>query len=80
MHELGVLHQVVKTVGRIAEENRISAIRHITLEVGRVSGFVPRYLRKLFPVAVDSCPVLQKAKLYIEAVPGKGLTIKEIGY
>ena len=80
MHELGVLHQVVRTVGRIAEEKRIAAIRHITLEVGRGSGFVPQYMTKLFPVAADSCPVLQKAELRIETVPGKGLTIKEIGY
>lgn len=80
MHELGVLHQIVKTVSRIAEQNRIAAIRHITLEVGAVSGFVPRYLTKLFPVAADFCPVLEKAKLRIETVPGKGLSIKEIGY
>ena len=80
MHELGVLHQVVRTMGRIAEEKRIAAIRHITLEVGRVSGFVPRYLTKLFPVAVDGCPQLQKAKLRIEMVEGRGLSIKEIGY
>ena len=80
MHELGVLHQVVRTVRRIAEENRIPAIRHITLEVGAVSGFVPGYLTKLFPVAADSCPVLEKAKLNIEMVPGRGLSIKEIGY
>lgn len=80
MHELGVLNQVVKTVGRIAEENRIPAVRHITLEVGAASGFVPQYLHKLFPVAVDSCPVLEKAELRIETVPGRGLTIKEIGY
>ena len=80
MHELGVLNQVVKTVGRIAEENRIPAVRHITLEVGAASGFVPQYLHKLFPVAVDACPALRKAELRIETVAGKGLTIKEIGY
>ena len=80
MHELGVLHQVVKTVERIAAENHIRNIKHITLEVGAVSGFVPQYLTKLFPVAVDSCPVLEKARLRIETVPGRGLTIKEIGY
>ena len=80
MHELGVLHQVVKTVGRVAEENQIPRVRHITLEVGSESGFVPRYLQKLFPVAAESCPVLEKAKLRIEMVPGKGLSIKEIGY
>ena len=80
MHELGVLHQVVKTVGRIAEENKIRRIKHITLEVGDTSGFVPQYLTKLFPVAVDASPVLKKAQLRLETVPGKGLSIKEIGY
>ena len=80
MHELGVLHQVVKTASRIAEENQIRRIRHITLEVGDVSGFVPQYLTKLFPVAADGSPVLKRAKLRIEKVQGRGLTIKEIGY
>ena len=80
MHELGVLHQVVKTASRIAEENQIRRIRHITLEVGDVSGFVPHYLTKLFPVAADGSPVLKRAKLRIEMVAGRGLTIKEIGY
>ena len=80
MHELGVLHQVVKTASRIAEENQIRRIRHITLEVGDVSGFVPQYLTKLFPVAADGSPVLKRAKLRIENVQGRGLTIKEIGY
>ena len=80
MHELGVLHQVVKTVSRIAEENQVRRIKHITLEVGAVSGFVPQYLTKLFPVAADSCPVLKRTKLCIEMVQGRGLSIKEIGY
>ena len=80
MHELGVLHQVVKTAHRIAEENQIRRIKHITLEVGDVSGFVPQYLTKLFPVAADGSPVLKRAKLRIEKVQGRGLTIKEIGY
>ena len=80
MHELGVLHQVIKAASRIAEENQIRRIRHITLEVGDVSGFVPQYLTKLFPVAADGSPVLKRAKLRIENVQGRGLTIKEIGY
>ena len=80
MHELGVLHQVVKTVSRIAEEHQIRRIKYITLEVGTISGFVPQYLTKLFPVAADSCPVLKRAKLCIEMVQGRGLSIKEIGY
>ena len=80
MHELGVLRQIVKKVDRIAVEQRIDRIRHITLEVGQASGFVPLYLTKLFPVAADVYPALQTAELRISLVPGSGLVIKEIGY
>ena len=80
MHELGVLMQVVKTVNRVTEQNQIKKVKHITLEVGKASGFVPRYLTRLFPVAVDAFPVLQSAQLRIDEVPGEGLVIKEIGY
>ena len=80
MHELGVLRQIVKTVSRITEQNKIERVKHIALEVGEASGFVPQYLTKLFPVAADACPALQKAKLHICTVPGSGLVIKEIGY
>ena len=80
MHELGTLRQIVKTANRIAAEHKIREIRHIALEVGEASGFVPCYLTKLFPVAADGHPLLQKTQLRISTVPGKGLLIKEIGY
>ena len=80
MHELGILCQAVRTVSRIAEEHHISQIKHITLEVGDTSGYVPVFLEKLFPVAAEQFPSVQKAELKIERVPGKGLQIKDIGY
>ena len=80
MHELGVLYQAVRTVSRIAEEHDIRRIKHITLEVGTESTFVPAYLEKLFPVAIDRFPVMQDACLRIRRVPGRGLVISEIGY
>lgn len=80
MHELGVLTHTVKTVARIARANHIQRVKHITLAVGEASGYVPFYLRKLFPVAADQLPLLQGAELRLETVPGKGLVIKEIGY
>lgn len=80
MHELGVLHQIAKTVNRIAGENHIRRIKHIALEVGELSGFVPQYLRKLYPVAADAFPILRKAELRISMTKGTGLTIREIGY
>ena len=41
MHELGVLCRAVKKVSEIAEKNNISAVKHMTLEVGEESTFVP---------------------------------------
>lgn len=80
MHELGVLYQTVRTVGRIAEKNKIQRVKHITLEVGIESTYVPAFLKKLFPVAIDQVSVMKGAELRIEMVSGRGLLIKEIGY
>ena len=81
MHELSVLHYIVKTATRIATENHIAKIKHIVLDVGELSGFVPRYLTKLFPIAADGIAVLKHAELQIRMIAGNsGLVIKEIGY
>ena len=80
MHELGVLMQAVKTVNRIAEENRIGKIKQMTLEIGDESGFLPVFFEKLFPVASENYPKLAEAELRMETAPGKGLRVKEIGY
>ena len=80
MHELGILRQIVKIVERVAEKNSIAAIRHITLEVGEGSGVVPLYMKKLFPVAADTLPLLRNTELRICMVGGRGLVIRDIGY
>ncbi|MBQ3077496.1 MAG: hydrogenase maturation nickel metallochaperone HypA [Clostridia bacterium] len=80
MHELGILRHIVKTVNRVAQDNGIRLVRHIALAVGESSGFVPRYLTRLFPVAADAFPALQGTELRIHIVPGAGLVIREIGY
>ena len=80
MHELGVLYQAVKSVDRIAASHRISRVKHITLEVGEDSGYVPLFFQKLFPVAVDQFPAIKGAQLRIRMAPGKGLLVKDIGY
>ena len=75
-----MLRQVVKTVGKVAEENHIAQVKFITLEVGMSSGYVPAYLTKLFPVAADPYPPLRNTELRIVTLSGRGLTIKEIGH
>ena len=80
MHELGVLCQIVKKVNNIAEENGIKRVKYITLEVGENSSFVPVFLERLFPVAIEKFPVIENAELKMVIVPGKNLVIKDIGY
>lgn len=80
MHELGILNHVVKTVDRIAKENRIEKIDHITLEVGKASGCVPAFLEKLFPIAIENNDIMKDAELKIAIAEGKGMSIKDIGY
>lgn len=80
MHELGVLTHAIKTVEKIADENGIKRIDFITLDVGRESSFVPEYLAKLYPVAIDNYSRFENSTLKINIVDGNGLLIKEIGY
>ena len=80
MHELGVLLQAVKTAANAAQTNNIPHIKHLTLEVGSESGFVPVFFEKLWPVATENFPVMSGAQLKIEMSPGTNLIIKEIGY
>lgn len=80
MHELGVLRHVVMTVAKAAKENNIGEIKHITLEVGDESSYVPHYLEKLFPVALRFHPELGTPELKLEQTGGNKLQIKEFGY
>lgn len=80
MHELGVLMQAVKTVDQIAQQHKIKQIKHMTLEIGEESGFLPVFFEKLFPVAVEHYPVMKEAQLKMELVPGRVLKVKDIGY
>lgn len=80
MHELGVLLKAVKTVHSIAEKNKIDHVKFMTLEVGEESGYLPIFLNKLFPIAIEHFPTMQNSELKIQMAPGRGLTIKDIGY
>ena len=80
MHELGVLRHVVKTAAQVAKDNQIEKVKFITLEVGEESSYVPYYLNKLFPIAIEYYPEIGKPELKLIRVPGRRLQIKELGY
>lgn len=71
MHELGILYHVVEQVTRIAAQNRLSRVDTLVLQVGELSGIVPRYLEACYPAAADGT-LLESAKLKIETLAANG--------
>jgi len=80
MHEFGVLCQAIRMADRIAAEHNIRQVKHITLEIGEESGYVPLFFEKLFPAAIDAFPAMKGAQLRMKMVPGRSLQIRDIGY
>lgn len=70
MHELGVVFHVMKTVEEVAEENGLTEIRSVTLELGEVSAVIDSYLVNCWKWAVENrSEIMKGAELLIEKIP-----------
>lgn len=69
MHELGVLCKVLETVEQIAIENGVSEVEKLVLQVGEISGMVPKYIEDCYPAAVYKTR-FENTKLEMEIVEG----------
>lgn len=70
MHELGVVFQVIRTVENVAEENALTKIHSVTLEVGEVSTVVESYLYHCWDWAMKKQgEMLHDAGLVVEQIP-----------
>jgi len=72
LHELGVVIEVVKTVEKVAQDNKLTKIQTLVLQIGELSSMIPRYIEACYPAAVDGT-ILQNTKLEIEIVPGNAI-------
>ena len=68
MHELGTVIYIIETVEKIAEEQSLSVVDSVTLEVGEVSGIVPDYIKDFWLYARKKSDVLKEAELKIETI------------
>lgn len=71
MHELGIMFHIVKTVLEIVEENELTEVEAIVLEVGALSTVVPKYLFDCFPAACSGT-MLEHTVLEIEELVANG--------
>lgn len=56
MHELGVVFHVIRMVEDVAEENDLTEIASVTLEIGEVSGIIESYLQSCWKWSVEKNP------------------------
>lgn len=69
MHELGIVFHIIKTLEEVGEENRLTSISSVTLQLGEVSGVVDSYLTDCWRWAADKTGLLRGARLIIEPIP-----------
>ncbi len=69
MHELGIIMHVAKTLDELAEENHITKIGSVTLEVGEVSGIMTDYFIDCWNYFKKKRPVLSESELKLETIP-----------
>lgn len=69
MHELGIVFHVIKSVEKIGEENGLTNVASVTLELGEVSGAIPHELESCWDWAVKKTELLPEAALKIETIP-----------
>jgi len=69
MHELGLMDAVIKKVKKLVEAEGLTQVDKIVMEVGELSGIVPRFLEDCFKAVVADTPY-ETTILEIEIVPG----------
>lgn len=68
MHELGTIVYVIETIEKLAEEEKLTKVGSITLEVGEVSGIVTGYLSDFWLYARRKSALLKETELKIENI------------
>ena len=76
MHELGTVFYVIREVEQVVEENHLTKVASVTLEIGEVSGIIPSYIKDFWQWAIKKEKYLQDAELIIE--PIKAVTRRDL--
>lgn len=66
MHELGIVVHISKTLEELAQENNLTDIRSVTLQIGKVSGIVPEYLVDCWKYYRKKVPLIENSSLEYE--------------
>ena len=68
MHELSILTHVAKSLDELAEENELTKIGSVTLQVGEVSGIITDYFVECWDYFKKKHPLLKESVLKLETI------------
>ena len=69
MHEVGIISSMLKKIERIMEQEQLTHVEKIVIEVGELSGVVPHYMEECYPAAVYKTRFAD-TKLEMITIPG----------
>ena len=69
MHEVGIISSMLKKIEKIMEQEQLTHVEKIVIEVGELSGVVPHYMEECYPAAVYKTRFVD-TKLEMITIPG----------
>ncbi len=66
MHELGTVFYVIKEVEKLCDENSLTKVGSVTLQIGEVSGIIPEYIVDCWNWAIKESKYMKEAELKVE--------------
>lgn len=73
MHEIGMLYQTAKLATEYAEKNALDQIGFISIDIGELSGALPKVFEDYFPYVAEQFPKVQSADLRLRVIPGEAM-------
>jgi hydrogenase nickel incorporation protein HypA/HybF len=67
MHEMGIVVSFVRIAQNYAARNNAAKVLKVVLQLGEISGIVPRYLDEFYPVVIEGT-MLEGSVLEIETI------------
>lgn len=78
MHELGIVYEIIKTVDDVMQQQNLTEIQSISLDVGEMCDIVPSFLKEAWQAAKSST-AYPNARFEINTVTAKA-KCKKCGY
>ena len=69
MHELGIVFYIIRDVKQVAEENGVSHVSAVVMNIGEVSSVIPEYLTDCWRWAADKEELLKGCELKVNTLP-----------